>query len=68
VVRIYLIEKEENCEKLEAELVSLRKDLEKSSTQLNISLKFEKSAKTLDHIINCQRSPFIKTGLGYEKS
>jgi hypothetical protein len=27
---------------------------------------FEKSNKTLDYIINCQRSPFIKTGLGYD--
>jgi len=29
-------------------------------------LKFKKSAETLDDIINCQRSPFIKNGLGYE--
>jgi hypothetical protein len=33
---------------------------------LNKNLKFEKSAKTLDNIINCKRSPFIKTGLGYD--
>jgi hypothetical protein len=41
--------------------------LEKSIAQLTRSLKFEKSAKTLDHIINFQRSPFIKMGLGYDK-
>jgi hypothetical protein len=29
-------------------------------------LKFEKSTEILDDIINCQRSPFIKTGLGYD--
>jgi hypothetical protein len=29
-------------------------------------LKFEKSIEILDDIINCQRSPFIKTGLGYD--
>jgi hypothetical protein len=68
VVRIQLKEKEENCENLEAELVSLKKYLEKSTAQLNRTLKFENSAKTLDHIINFQRSPFIKMVLGYDKS
>jgi hypothetical protein len=66
VVRIQLKEKEENCEKLEYEIVSLRKELEKTTIKLNRSLKFEKSIETLDNIINCQRSPFIKTGLGYD--
>jgi hypothetical protein len=68
VVRIQLKEKEENCEKLESEIVSLRKELEKTTIKLNRSLKFEKSIETLDDIINCQRYPFIKTGLGYDKS
>jgi hypothetical protein len=57
---------EENCEELEYEIVSLRKDLEKSTAQLNRSLKFEKGTKILDDIINCQRSPFIKIGLRYD--
>jgi hypothetical protein len=68
VVRIQLKEKEENCEKLEAEIVSLRKELEKSTAQLNRSLKFEKSIEILDDIIKFQRSPLIKTSLGYDKS
>ena len=68
MVRIQLKEKEENCDNLEVELVSLKRDLEKSIAQLNRILKFEKSSKTLDHIINCQRSPFIKMGLGYKKN
>jgi hypothetical protein len=42
--------------------------LENSTAQLNISLKSEKSAKTLDHIINYQRSPFIKMVLGYDNT
>jgi hypothetical protein len=33
---------------------------------LNRSLKFEKSTETLDDIINFQRYPFIKNGLGYD--
>jgi hypothetical protein len=65
-VRIQLKKKEENCEELESEIVSLRKDLEKSTAKLNISLKFEKSTGILGDIINFQRSPFIKTGLGYD--
>jgi hypothetical protein len=28
----------------------------------------KKSTETLDDIINCQMSPFIKTSLGYDKS
>jgi predicted RNase H-like nuclease (RuvC/YqgF family) len=66
VVRIQLKKKEENCEELESEIVSLRKELEKTTIKLNRSLKFEKSIEILDDIINCQRSPFIKTGLGYD--
>jgi predicted RNase H-like nuclease (RuvC/YqgF family) len=62
VVRIQLKKKEENCEELESEIVSLRKELKKTT----IESKFKKSVETLDDIINCQRSPFIKTGLGYD--
>jgi hypothetical protein len=43
VVRIQLKEKEENCEKIKAKIVSLRKELEKIIDHLNRSLKFEKS-------------------------
>ena len=32
---------------------------------MNKSLKFGKSIEILDNILNCQRSPFLKTGLGY---
>ena len=57
-----LIEKEKHNEKLECEIVILRKEIEKEKT-LNIS--FAKGTKTLDEIIKVQRSPFVKTGLGY---
>jgi hypothetical protein len=33
---------------------------------LNKSLKFQKSTKTLDNVINCQRFTSIKNGLGYD--
>jgi chromosomal replication initiation ATPase DnaA len=66
VVRIHLKKKEENYKELESTIVSSRKELEKTTIKLNRSLNFEKSIETLDNIINCQRSPFIKTGLGYD--
>jgi hypothetical protein len=58
-------EKEENCEKLETKIVSLRKELEKKIDHLNRSLNFGKSIKILDNIFSFQRSPFIKIDLNY---
>jgi hypothetical protein len=66
VVRIHLKKKEENCEDLEFEIASLIKKLKKTTIKLIRILKFEKSTKILYDIINFQRSPFIKTGLGYD--
>jgi hypothetical protein len=63
----HLKEKEENCKQLEVETVSLRKELEKTIDQLSRSLKFGRSIETLDNILNYQRSPFIKTCLGYHE-
>jgi hypothetical protein len=67
VVRSQLKEKEENCEKIEDEIISLRKELEKTIDQLSRSLKFGKSTEILDNILIHQRSPFIKTCLGYDE-
>jgi len=55
-------EKERHFEKLEGEIVGLRKEIEKTKA---INLKFVKGSETLDNIINVQRSPLNKTGLGY---
>ena len=38
----------------------------KTNIKLNRILKLEKNTRTLYSIINCQRSPFIKKGLGYD--
>ena len=57
-----LIEKEKKNEKLECEIVSLRKEIEKVKT---LNLRFAKGSKTLDEIIKVQHSPLINTGLGY---
>jgi hypothetical protein len=52
-------EKKESCCKLEAEIVDLRKNVENSNKFLNISL-------ILDEILESQRSPYDKSGLGYK--
>ena len=55
-------EKERHLEKLEGEIVALRKEIEKTKA---INLKFVKGSETLDEIINVQHSPLNKKGLGY---
>jgi hypothetical protein len=54
-----IIEKEESCCKLEAEIVDLRKKVENSNKFLNSSL-------ILDEILESQRSPYDISGLGYK--
>jgi hypothetical protein len=53
-------EKEESCHKLEAEVVDLRKKVEKSN-------KFLNSSRILDEILESQRSPCDKSRLGYKE-
>jgi hypothetical protein len=50
-------EKEESCDKLEDETVDLRKKVEKSNKFLNRS-------KIFDEILESQRLPYDKLGLG----
>jgi hypothetical protein len=54
-----IIEKEESCCKLEAKIVDLRKKVENSN-------KFLNSSRILDEILEIQRSPCDKSGLGYK--
>lgn len=44
--------------------MGLRKDIEKTKA---LNLRFVKGSETLDDIINVQRSPLMKTGLGYNE-
>ena len=57
-----LAEREKHDEKLECEIVGLRKDIEKTKA---LNLRFAKGTETLYEIIKVQRSPLIKTSLGY---
>ena len=53
-------------EKLEEEVVCLRKKLEKSQRELLMNTPQMKSSRQLDQILNAQSSSLIKTGIGYE--
>ena len=63
-LKFQLAEKEKLLEKLECEIVGLRKEIEKTKA---LNLKFFKGSKTLDEIINVQRSPLLKTGPMYSE-
>jgi hypothetical protein len=56
-------EKEKSCHKLEADVFYLRKKVEKSNTHI----KFKNNSTILDEILDSQRSPNDKSGLGYNK-
>jgi hypothetical protein len=58
VMKIQMAKKEEDCENLGEEVISLRVEVD----NLNKNLK---SYQVLEDIFSCQRSPFDKTCLGY---
>ena len=60
-----MVEWEKNCHKVKAGVVSLRIDLEKSKAKLDLVHKFTKGTKTLNGILNVQRSLAYKEGLVY---
>ena len=57
-MKIQLMNKKEDCEKLEEYIVSLRNEVDKLGKNM-------KSSQSLDGIPNCHRSPFNKMGIGY---
>jgi hypothetical protein len=63
VILKQLNDREQDCEKLEAEIVLLKREIEKEKKQS----RFENSSKILNDILNNQRSPSNKTGLGYDQ-
>ena len=60
-----LQEKEDNFERLEAKITSLKEELKNLSSQLRRTMKFKKSTKILHWILSSQRSPSENYGLGY---
>ena len=68
ILKQQLSEKINECEKLETEVVSVRKELEKVQALYHQNMTSAQATKKLDKILDSQRSPFLKTGLGYEES
>jgi len=64
ILKRQLEEKGETVQKLEMEVVGLRKKGKKNETLV----KLQDSSIVLDKILDCQRSPLDKTGLGYKKN
>eukprot|EP00253_Pinus_taeda_P008119 PITA_08119 len=63
-LQFQLAKREKHHEKLECEIVGVRKEIEKTKA---LNLRFVKGSETLDEFINVQNSPLIKTGLGYNE-
>ena len=62
-----LSEKKARCESLEQEVVKTRKEMEKFQALYNQNLSSIKASEGLTTILNQQRNPKIKTGLGYQE-
>ena len=58
-----IIEKQQNCDQLEEEMVQLRNELKSKRVQE----KFENNSTVLDNILKNKRNPSSKAGLGYEQ-
>ena len=63
ILKNYLKEKQLTCERLEVELVHLRKEIDAKLIQT----RFENSSKVLDEIITTQKDPSNKIGVGYSQ-
>ena len=61
-----LIEGKRRCEDLE-EVVKARKELKKFQILYHQNLSSIKASEELNTILSKQRSPWLKTGLGYEE-
>jgi hypothetical protein len=67
ILKQQLSEKKTRCESLEQEVVKTRKEMEKFQALYNQSLSSIKALEGLATILNQQRNPKLKTGLGYEE-
>ena len=66
VLKEQLSQKKMRCESLEEEIVKSRKELEKFQSLYHQNLSSIKYSEELNNILSKQRSPLIKTSLGYE--
>jgi DNA mismatch repair ATPase MutL len=67
IMKQQLSEKKARCKALEEEVVKTRKELERFQALYHQNLSSIKASKGLATILNQQRNPKLKTGLGYEE-
>jgi hypothetical protein len=67
ILKQQLSEKKTRCESLEQEVVKTRKEMEKFQALYNQNLSSIKASEGLATILNQQRNPKLKIGLGYEE-
>jgi FtsZ-binding cell division protein ZapB len=67
VLKQQLAESRSRCEHLEEEVVTVKKELEKYQAWYNQNISSIKASEELNNILNRQRPPQNKYGLGYEE-
>jgi hypothetical protein len=67
ILKQQLLEKKARCKALEEEVVKTRKELEKFQALYHQNLSSIKASEGLTTILNQQRNPKLKIGLGYEE-
>jgi hypothetical protein len=67
ILKQQLSENKASCKALEEEVVKTRKELEKFQALYHHNLSSIKASEGLATILNQQRNPKLKTGLGYEE-
>jgi hypothetical protein len=67
ILKQKLLEKKAICKALEEEVVKTRKELEKFQALYHQNLSSIKASEGLATILNQQRNPKLKIGLGYEE-
>jgi hypothetical protein len=67
ILKQQLSERKARCKALEEEVVKTRKELERFQALYHQNLSSIKASKGLATILNQQRNPKLKTGLGYEE-
>jgi hypothetical protein len=67
ILKQQLSEKKARCEALEEEIVKTRKEMEKFKALYHQNLSSIKASEGLTSILNQQRNPKLKAGLGYEE-
>jgi hypothetical protein len=67
ILKQQLVEGRSRCEHLEEEVVTVKKELEKYRAWYNQNISSIKASEELNNILNRQRPPQNKSGLGYKE-